>query len=313
MTITGTTSFDLSFLEVAEEAYERAGREMRSGYDLKTARRSFNLMMLDWQNRGINMWTMEQGTITLVQGQSTYALPSDTIDLMDHVVRTNANIPNNQSDINITRISMPTYITIPNKNTQARPIQVLVQRMSSEIQITTITVGVNIAPTDTVITLSSTVGLAAAGFLNIGSETIYYDYIVGNILNGCARGQNNTIAASATIGTAVFINWIPCVTVWPTPDASTTYTFVYWRIRRIQDSVGANTNDMTARFLPVATAGLAYHLAMKNPNDTLFSLQKLQQLKIAYEEAFELASGEDREKAAIRFVPRRSYISGGNT
>jgi len=305
MTTSGTTSFDLNFTELAEEAFERAGREMRSGYDLRTARRSMNLMTIEWQNRGINMWTIEQGTITFTPGLNTYALPVDTIDLLEHVIRTQANSTANQADLNITRISVPTYATIPNKLAQARPIQVMVQRMSGEIQPTTTTVASAVAATDTTITLTSTAGLAAAGFLNIDSETIYYNYISGNQLGNCFRGQNGTTAASHAVATGVYINWLPAITVWPTPDNSQTYTFVYWRLRRIQDAgSGVNTQDMNFRFLPAVTAGLAYYIAMKDPDLS----GRIQMLKQAYDEQFDIAAGEDREKAAIRFVPRRLYI-----
>jgi hypothetical protein len=305
MTTSGTTSFDLNFTELAEEAFERAGREMRSGYDLRTARRSMNLMTIEWQNRGINMWTIEQGTITFTPGLNTYALPVDTIDLLEHVIRTQANSTANQADLNITRISVPTYATIPNKLAQARPIQVMVQRMSGEIQPTTTAVASAVAATDTTITLTSTAGLAAAGFLNIDSETIYYNYISGNQLGNCFRGQNGTTAATHAVAANVYINWLPAITVWPTPDNSQTYTFVYWRLRRIQDAgSGVNTQDMNFRFLPAVTAGLAYYIAMKDPDLS----GRIQMLKQAYDEQFDIAAGEDREKAAIRFVPRRLYI-----
>ena len=308
MTTTGTTTFDLSFTELAEEAWERAGREMRSGYDLRTARRSMNLMTLEWQNRGINMWTIQQGSFVMTPGLNTYPLPVDTIDLLDHVVRTSANIASNQADLNITRISMPTYATIPNKLAPGRPIQVMVQRMSGEIQSTALTVAATVGLTDTAITLNSTVGLSAAGYIVLGTETIYYNYISGNVLSNCFRAQNGTIATTHAISQPVFVSWLPCVTVWPTPDSSTTYSLVYWRMRRVQDTgAGISTQDMNARFLPAAAAGLAYHIAIKVPE--LFPRVEL--LKLVYDEQFDLAASEDREKAAIRLVPRRGYIRGG--
>ena len=162
MTTSGTSIFDMNFTEIAEEAYERAGREMRTGYDLRTARRSMDLLTIEWANRGINMWTIEQGTIDLVQGQNTYALPTDTIDLLDHVIRTNANSISTQSDLNITRISVSTYATIPNKLTQARPIQVWVQRMSGETALTALSLDGTITSTATTITLDSTVEIGRA-------------------------------------------------------------------------------------------------------------------------------------------------------
>lgn len=128
MTTSGTTAFTMDFTEIAEEAWERAGREMRSGYDLRTARRSMNLLTIEWQNRGINMWTIEEGTLNLGQGIATYDLPADTIDLLEHVVRTGAGSASTQSDLNISRISVSTYSTIPNKLTQGRPIQLYIDR-----------------------------------------------------------------------------------------------------------------------------------------------------------------------------------------
>jgi len=318
MSTTGTTSFDLDFTELAEEAWERAGRELRSGYDLRTARRSMNLMTIEWQNRGINMWTIQQQSITFIQGLNTYPIPTDTIDLMDHVIRTNQGQTSNQADLNITRISMPTYATIPNKLTQARPIQVLVQRNSGEtnpllVNGTAVNLATSIGTTDTTIVLTSTYDMAAQGYIQLGStsgEIVYYSYISGNTLMNCFRAQNNTTAQSYTAGsgTPIFIPQIPAITVWPTPDGSTTYTFVYWRMRRVQDTgSGVQTQDMNYRFLPAAAAGLAYHIATKTPE----LMPRIEMLKGQYDEQFNLAAGEDREKAAIRFVPRQMFIGGG--
>jgi hypothetical protein len=136
MATSGTTAFNLDFTEIAEEAWERAGKEMRSGYDLRTARRSMNLMTIEWQNRGINMWTIDQGEINLVAGTAEYDLPADTIDLLDHVVRTGDGSVSTQADLTINRISVSTYSTIPNKLTQGRPIQVWIKRLRDNPTIT---------------------------------------------------------------------------------------------------------------------------------------------------------------------------------
>ena len=307
MTTTGSTLFNLDFTEIAEEAWERAGREMRSGYDLRTARRSMNLMTIEWQNRGINMWTMEQGFINLTPGLATYALPTDTIDLLEQVIRTGQNTSSTQADLTITRISVSTYATIPNKLQQARPIQVWVQRLSGQVNPTDAILDGAITSTATTVTLNTVVGLAGAGFIRLNSEDIYYTYISGNTLGGVFRGQNNTTAAAQADGTAVFVPQLPAVTVWPTPDNSTSYQFVYWRLRRVQDSgAGAETADMNFRFLPCLVAGLAYQIAMKVPE----LMPRIEMLKAAYNEQFDLAAGEDREKAAIRFVPRQMFIGG---
>jgi hypothetical protein len=228
MTTSGTTAFNLDLSEIVEEAFERVGSELRTGYDLRTARRSLNLLFADWANRGINMWTIEQGSIPLVAGTATYNLPVDTVDLIEHVIRTGAGNASTQADLTISRISVSTYATIPNKLQQARPIQIYINR---QIQ--------------------------------------------------------------------------PTVTVWPVPDDSQPYTLVYWRLRRLQDAGdGVNTMDVPFRFIPCMVAGLAYYLGMKLPG----GLERLQVLKAQYDEAWDLASSEDREKATVRFVPRQYFI-----
>lgn len=231
MTTSGVANFNVDLTEIVEEAFERVGSEMRTGYDLRTARRSLNLLFADWANRGINMWTFEQGTQVLTPGVATYELPADTVDLMEHVIRTGAGSASTQADLTITRISVSTYATIPNKLTQARPIQIWIERLNT-----------------------------------------------------------------------------PRFTVWPVPDNTQTYTLVYWRLRRIQNAgEGVNTMDMPFRFIPAMIAGLSYYLAMKVPG----ALDRLQILKAQYDEAWDLASSEDREKAAVRFVPRQMFIGSG--
>ena len=233
---TGTVEFNLDFNSIAEEAFERCGAEMRSGYDLKTARRSLNLLVLEWANRGINLWTVDEGAITLATGQIIYDLPADTVDLLDHVVRTGTG--QNQQDINITRISGSTYSSITNKNAQGRPIQVWINRQSG---------------------------------------------------------------ATNSDGTVQY----PQINVWPCPDPSMTYTFYYWRLRRIYEvGNGVNGQDLPFRFLPAMVSGLAYYLAMKIPGADA----RIAMLQAAYEQQLQLAADEDREKAAIRFVPRQTFV-----
>jgi hypothetical protein len=237
---TSTTSFNPNLSEIFEESFERCGLELRTGYDFRTARRSLNLLLTEWANRGINLWTIEQGTISLVQGQITYDLPNDTVDLLEHVIRTNPGQQGTQSDININRISVSTYATIPNKLTQGRPIQVWVNRRSGQ----------------------------------------------------------TTDAPGAT-------PQYPQINVWPSPDQGTAqtpyYYFVYWRLRRMVDAGnGVNVEDIPFRFHEAMICGLAYRLAMKLPG----GLERLQFLKAQYDEAWEMAAGEDREKAPDRLVPR---------
>jgi hypothetical protein len=250
MTVVANATFNLELSDIVEEAFERCGSELRSGYDLRTARRSLNLLFADWANRGINMWTIEQGSIPMVQGVNTYDLPVDTVDLLEHVIRTNPGVQNTQADLSITRISVSTYATIPNKLQQARPIQVWVNRQSGA------------------------------------------DY-----------------AGTSTTSPPAGVN-APKVVVWPTPDQGTAldpyYTFVYWRMRRIHDAGnGTNTMDIPFRFLPCLVAGLAYYMALKIPGADA----RLPILKQQYDETWSNAAAEDVDKSAIRFVPRRMYIT----
>ena len=235
MTTSGTTAFNLNLNDLVEEAFERCGAELRTGYDLRTARRSLNLLTIEWANRGINLWTIEQGSIPLVEGQIVYDLPVDTIDLLEHVVRTQTG--EQQTDITINRISIDTYSTIPNKNAQGRPIQVWINRQSGA------------------------------------------DYPATGVKE-------------------------PQINVWPAPDQSNYYTFVYWRLRRLEDAGdGVTTQDIPFRFLPCMVAGLAYHLSLKVPG----ALDRSMGLKAQYEELWQQAADEDREKAPLRIAPRQYF------
>ena len=302
---TGTSAFNLDLNDIMEESYERAGLEIRTGYEFRTARRSLNMLTIEWANRGINLWTIEQGQIVMNTGQGIYAYPSDTIDLLDQVIRTQAN-GLGQTDINITRISESTYSTIPNKLTQGRPIQVWINRQTGATNPTSVTLNGTISATDTTITVSNASGLAAAGFVNIDSETIVYQNVDGNQLLNCARGQNYTTAAAHTTGAAIVSANLPCINVWPTPNApGDQYVFVYWRMRRLQDAGnGVNIQDIPFRLIPCLVAGLAFYIAQKRPD---VAPERVLFLKQEYEQQWLLASQEDREKAPDRFVPRQMF------
>lgn len=231
MTTSGTATFDMDLNEIVEECFERCGSELRTGYDLRTARRSLNLLFADWANQGVNLWTLEQGSQVLTPGTATYTLPADTVDLLEHVIRTGAGNVSTQTDLTITRISVSTYSSIPNKLQTARQIQILINRQAVA----------------------------------------------------------------------------PQFTVWPVPDNSQTYTLVYWRLRRIQDAGagGTYTQDIPFRFLNALVAGLAYYLALKIPG----AMERMQVLKQQYDEAWDLASSEDRDRSAVRFIPRQYFLS----
>ena len=231
MATSGVSTFNLDIGEICEEAFERAGLEMRTGYDLRTARRSLNLLCLEWQNRGINLWTVTKQEIPIVAGTAKYNIELDAIDLIEQFIRTDVGSSTGQSDIPITRISNSTYSGIPNKLTTGRPIQVWINRQRER----------------------------------------------------------------------------PEINIWPVPDGTQTYTFVYYYLRRIQDvgDVASLDADVPVRFLPALVAGLALHIAIKRPE----SQERVVLLKEYYEEQFRLASEEDRVKASIQFVPY-SYSYG---
>jgi hypothetical protein len=311
MPTSGTAEFNLDLNNLIEEAFERCGAELRTGYNWRTARRSLNLMSIEWANRGLNLWTVEQGSFPLTTGQAIYPIPTDTIDLLDHVIRTQPTTLE-QIDINISRIAEPTYSSIPNKLAQGRPIQLWFNRQTGAEYTTTVTLAQNINSVVTTIPLSTTVGLPAAGFIKLDNEVISYPNISGNSLVNCARGQNNTTAASHNSSPAnyVTVQNLPCVNLWPTPNApGDQYTFVYWRMRRIQDGGlnGTVIQDIPFRLLPCMVAGLAFYLSMKLPE---VEPNRIAMLKAAYEEQWDLAAAEDRDTAPLRIVPRNMFYYG---
>lgn len=311
MPTTGTTAFNLDLNNLIEEAFERCGAELRTGYDMRTARRSLNLMTIEWASRGINLWTIEQGQITLNPNQAIYALPNDTIDLLDQVTRLNSGSASNQSDINVSRISESTYSTIPNKLTTGRPIQVWVNRQSGQSSVTTSALANTISATDTTINVTDVTVLPGAGFIKLDNELISYNTLTltspsgtAGVLSNLGRGQQGTIPAAHTAGAIITVSSPPNINVWPTPAEGNAYQFVYWRMRRVQDAGNSGTfvQDIPFRFLPCLVAGLAFYLAQKLPEGQ----QRIPFLKQEYEEQWLIASTEDREKASVRFVPRNT-------
>jgi hypothetical protein len=217
--------------ELFEEAFERAGLEMRSGYDLKTARRSLNLLTLEWANKGLNLFTIEAGTLALTAGTTVYTLPADTIDIIEHQLRTGTGT--SQVDTKLERISVSTYAQQTNKQITGRPTQIFVQRL----------------PTSTTVTL------------------------------------------------------------WPTPDNSQSYTLFYYRLKGIDglaSGIGGETVSVPPRFVPALVSGLAYYIAMKKPE----AIQRVLPLKAVYDEQFELAAGEDRDRSSVNFVPFDTMMFG---
>jgi|TARA_R110000868_G_scaffold101288_1_gene278881 hypothetical protein len=306
---TGTTVFNLDMNDLIEEAFERCGQELRTGYNFRTARRSLNILTIEWANRGLNFWTVEQNQIPMVTGQAMYPVPVNTIDILDSVIRQN-NSTTNQIDINISRIAEPTYMSLPNKLAQGRPIQVWYNRQSGQENTTNVTLIGGISASDVTITVSSVAGLTTSGFIKIGTETISYPNVdpVNNQLLNCARGQNGTTATAHSTLAAISVQNLPCINVWPTPNSpGDQYMFVYYRLRRIQDAgTGVTVQDIPFRFIPCMVAGLAYQLSMKLPDvDPI----RISALKMDYEQQWDSAAAEDRDTSPLRFVPRNMFYA----
>ena len=213
--------------ELFEEAFERAGVEMRSGYDLRTARRTLNLLQLEWQNRGLNLFTIDGGTLALTAGTAEYTMPSDTIDLIEHQLRTGSGT--DQRDTHLEQVSVSTYAQQTNKNLEGRPTQIYVHRGVSDVT----------------------------------------------------------------------------VTLWPVPDSAATYTLSYYRLQGIDGlSSGIGTTaQVPPRFVPALVAGMAVHIAMKKPE----LAARVAPLKAEYEAQFNMASGEDEERASWYMRPHIGY------
>jgi len=230
MAISGTKTFELDVADYIEEAFERCGIEVRTGYDQRTARRSLNLLLAEWANRGLNQWTIDRETITVsptggVGGAgASYYLLASTIDVLSAVVRSADGVGTaTQSDLTVDRVSREYYLNIPNKLTQGRPVQYFVDR-----QIT------------------------------------------------------------------------PVLYIWPKPDR--TYYLVVDKLVRMDDAgAGVNTLQVPFRFYPCLAAGLAYYIAMKK------APERVQLLKAVYEEEFERAAGEDRDRASLSLTPVQNF------
>jgi hypothetical protein len=230
MAVSGTKTFELDVADYIEEAFERCGIEIRTGYDQRTARRSLNLLLAEWANRGLNQWTIDRETITVsptggVGGAgASYTLSASTIDILSAVIRnTDGTGTSTQSDLTIDRVSREYYLNIPNKLVQGRPVQYFVDR-----QIT------------------------------------------------------------------------PVLYIWPKPDR--TYYLVVDKLVRMDDAgAGVNTLQVPFRFYPCLAAGLAYYIAMKK------APERVQLLKAVYEEEFERAAGEDRDRASLSLTPVQNF------
>jgi len=223
MTSSSSTNFDLDVADYIEEAFERCGRSVRTGYDMKSAKRSLNLLLAEWANRGLNQWTIQQKTVAMVSGTTTYNVDSSdataAIDVLDAFMR--QTVGNEDVDIQMTRLSRSEYSSIPNKSTTGKPLQFFVDKQIS-----------------------------------------------------------------------------PTISVYPTPDATTTYTIHLNVLTRMDDVDSAtNTLQLPFRFYPCLAAGLAYYISVKKSPDRTGLLKQI------YEEEFQRALEADEDRASFRITP----------
>lgn len=276
MATSGTAIFDPDISELIEESYERLGKESITGYSVRTARRSLNLLSLEWANRGIHLWTIEAGTMPLLPNTATYTLPADTIDLLDVVIRTTLGATT--TDLAIGRLSLNEYSTIPSKGTPGRPVQFYIDRQRAAPTVTLWPVPP--ATTATIWTLDTPVALNAL----YTAPVAVGGFVVGQVIK----------SSSARITGAVFnageaVNW----------TAAQDYTMAYWRMRRIQDvgTEGSLTMDVSIRAIPALIAGLTFYLAQKK------APERMTEAKAIYDEQFDLMISEDRDRASFRVIP----------
>ena len=223
MAVSGSKNFELDVADYIEEAFERCGLELRTAYDLKTARRSLNLLLAEWANRGLNQWTIQEKTISMVKDTTSYNVDSTNstaaIDVLDGFLRQTINSEN--SDIQMTRLSRSEYASVPNKSTTGTPLQFFVDKQIS-----------------------------------------------------------------------------PTISVYPAPDASSTYT-VHLNVLTRMDDVDAATDTLQLpfRFYPCLAAGLAYYLSIKKSPDRTGLLKQI------YEEEFQRALEADEDRASLSITP----------
>ena len=297
MAISGSANFDLDVAEIIEEAFERCGLEMRTGYDAVTARRSLNLMLADWANRGINLWTVRQFSQTVAQLSSTSAI--DTYP----IVTITATINDSSS------FSVGETITGASSDTTAK---IITKPSSTSL---TITIPSGAFTANETITGSSsgadTVISADPSLEDVQKTIDILDMVVRRsgsdiTINRISRGDYLAIPDKDDQGRATefFVDRLitPTVTIWPVPENSTD-TLIYYRLIRMDDAdESTNTMEVPFRFLPCLVSGLAYCIAVKR------APARMADLKVSYEEDFFRAATEDRDRTSLQLVPTANSI-----
>jgi hypothetical protein len=293
MATSGSVDFNLDMAEITEEAFERCGLELRTGYDAKTARRSLNLLFADWANRGLNLWTIDQITQTVAQLSTSSAVATYPLGIITLTVGASGSFSVGETITGGTSDVTAEIITLPSGTTMTITVP------SGTFTATETITGSSSAATTTVSSVPSLADVQAAGdILEMVVRRDSEDITMSRI----SRSQYLTTPKKTTQGrpTQFYVNRqiTPTITIWPVPENSTD-SLIYYRIKRIQDAdASVDTADIPFRFLPCLVAGLAYQIAMKK------SPQRVQILKMAYEEEFERAASQDIDHGVpLRLVP----------
>ena len=297
MAISGSANFDIDVADIIEEAFERCGLEARTGYVAVTARRSINLLMADWANRGINLWTIRQFSQTLAQLSSTSAVETYPIGEITATVGAS------------TSLSVGETITGSSSSTTAK---IITKPSGTTLTLTVPSGAFTTGETITGSSSSATTTISADPSLDDVQNTIdILDMVVRRSgsdisINRISRGDYLAVPNKDDQGRAsqFFVDRLitPTVTIWPVPENSTD-TLIYYRLVRIDDAdASVNTMEVPFRFLPSLVSGLAYCIAMKR------APTRMADLKMSYEEDFFRAATEDRDRTSLQLVPTANSI-----
>jgi len=292
MTTSNSTNFELDVTEYIEEAFERCGLEVRTGYDLKTAKRSLNIMLAEWANRGLNAWTIQEVSIPLATGVSIYPAGILTIS-----VASSSGFSIAETLTGGTSGATALITSIPSSTSLAITVPVGTFALSESLTGSTSAVTTTASAVVDFSDVNSTIDL-----LSVVATRDNTDYSLTRL----SRDGFISIPNKATTGRVnqFFIDRVitPVIKVWPTPENNTD-VLKFNRLTRIDDvDSPINTLDVPFRFYPCLAAGLAYYLSVKRaPN-------KVQLLKTIYEEEFDRAMMEDRDRASFNITPSYMYF-----
>lgn len=293
MATSGSADFNLDMAEITEEAFERCGLELRTGYDSRTARRSLNLLFADWANRGLNLWTVEQITQTMAQLSTSSAVATYPLGAITMSVAASGSFSIGETITGGTSSATAEIITKPSATTFTITVPVGTFAAAETITGSSSAATTTVSAAVSLVDCQSTVDILEVVLRRSGED-------IG--VTRVSRQEYLTTPTKTTQGrpTQVYINRqiTPTLTVWPTPENSTD-SLIYYRIRRIEDADAATNNpDIPFRFLPCLVAGLAFHISLKK------APQRTQILKAFYEEEFERAAAQDIEHGIpLRLVP----------